>query len=267
MPNRTTNWPNGTPNWVDCCFTDVKAAKNFYGKLFGWDVEFNDDGSYGMCLKNGHPAAALAPNVADEFLGSWTTFFATDDVEGVTERVRQAGGTVVVEPMQIPQMGRTACYRDPEGALFGVWDGLGRIGFEIYNEPGSVVWNDLMTRDLDAAKLFYGKVFDVTFTATSDDYVTISRPGDGAVVAGMHQAANLPADVEANWLVHFAVANRDASVSMVEELDGEVLMSFDTPFGPEALVRGPGDEVFGMLSLTDEATARIEQMESQNSLR
>ena len=26
MPTRDTNWPAGTPNWVDCCFDDVKKA-------------------------------------------------------------------------------------------------------------------------------------------------------------------------------------------------------------------------------------------------
>lgn len=252
MPTRTTNWPAGTPNWVDCCFEDVKAAKNFYGKLFGWDIEFDADEQYGMCLKNGHPAAAITPNMGDEFLGAWSVFFATDDVAGVTERVKAAGGTVVFEPMEIPGLGRTACYRDPEGALFGVWDGIGRVGFEIFNEPGSVAWNDLMTRDLETAKRFYADVFGFTYNDMGGDYVTFTAPGGTQPVGGMHQAEMLPADAPASWLVHFAVASRDASISMVEELDGEVLMSFETPFGPEAVVRGPGNEVFNVIELLNE---------------
>lgn len=255
MPTRSTNWPNGTPNWVDACFDDIKAAKNFYGKLFGWDIEFDADEQYGMCLKNGHPAAAIAPNVSDEFLGTWVTFFATDDVVGTSERVVAAGGTVVFEPMDIPETGRTVCFRDPEGALFGVWDGTGRVGFEIYNEPGSVGWNDLMTRDLARAQEFYGHVFGFTYEPMGEGYVTFKCPSDGQAVGGMHLANELPADAGASWLVHFVVADRDAGISLVEELDGEVLMSFDTPFGPEAVVRGPGGEVFNIIALTESAEA------------
>ena len=251
MATRNVNWPNGTPNWTDCAFADVRAAKDFYGKLFGWDIEFDADDSYGICLKNGHPAAAIAPDVGEEFLGLWTTFFATDDVAGIRERVVSAGGTVVVEPMEIEDSGRTALFRDPEGALFGVWDGTGRVGFEIVNEPGSVAWTDLMTRDLASAQTFYAQVFGFSYQQLSDDYVTFTTPESDRPVGGMHAAAHLPADASAHWLVHFAVADRDSSISMVEELDGEVLMSFDTPFGPEAVVRGPGGEVFNVIALTD----------------
>ena len=37
MPTRTTNWPAGTPNWVDCSFEHMHRAKDFYAKLFGWE--------------------------------------------------------------------------------------------------------------------------------------------------------------------------------------------------------------------------------------
>ena len=41
--------------------------------------------------------------------------------------------------------------------------------------------------------------------------------------------------------------------AIVEELDGEVLMSFDTPFGPEATIRGPEGETFNVIAFSPEA--------------
>ena len=153
----------------------------------------------------------------------------------------------------MPNAGRMAFFLDPEGAAFGVWQGGEHPGLGIFNEPGSVGWNDLMTRDLEGAKSFYGKVFGFSYEEMGTDYVTIKRASDGEVVAGMHLATQLPDDVPANWLTHFVVADRDSTVATVEELDGEVLMSFDTPFGPEATIRGPEGETFNVIAFSPEA--------------
>ena len=160
--------------------------------------------------------------------------------------------------MDVPNTGRMAFFQDPEGAAFGVWQGGEHPGFGIFNEPGSVGWNDLMTRDLEGAKSFYGKVFGFSYEEMGSDYVTIKRASDGEVVAGMHLATQLPDDVPANWLTHFVVADRDSTVAIVEELDGEVLMSFDTPFGPEATIRGPEGETFNVIAFSPEAENEAE---------
>lgn len=260
MPTRDTNWPAGTPNWVDCCFDDVKKAGDFYAKLFGWDVQEGpaEMGGYALCFKHGRSAAAITPRMAPEVPTAWSTFFASDDVDATAEAVRAAGGSVIAEPMGVAGAGRMAFFTDVEGAAFGAWQGGEHHGFGIFNESGSVGWNDLMTRDLEGAKAFYGKVFGFSYDEVGADYVTCKRASDGEVVAGIHLAGHLPDEVPANWLTHFVVADRDSSVAIVEELDGEVLMSFDTPFGPEATIRGPEGEVFNVISYTAEAEEEAE---------
>lgn len=260
MPTRDTNWPAGTPNWVDCYFDDVKRAGSFYGKLFGWDVPDGpaEVGGYSICFKHGRRAAAIAPHMAPDVPIAWSTYFATDDVDATTQAVRDAGGTVVQEPMDIPGAGRAAFFLDAEGAAFGAWQGAENPGFGIFNEPGSVGWNDLMSRDLERAKQFYAAVFGFTYDDMGPDYVTCKRAADGEAVAGLHLAQHLPDEAPASWLTHFVVADRDSSVAIVEELDGEVLMSFDTPFGPEATIRGPEGEIFNVISFTDEAEQEAE---------
>lgn len=260
MPTRDTPWPTGTPNWVDCSFDDLHRAGTFYAKLFGWELHDGGEamGGYRVALKHHHAAAGLAPRMKDEVPSAWSTSFATDDVDATTRAVLDAGGTVLVEPMDIPNTARFAFFQDPEGAVFGAFEADEHIGFGIFNESGSVGWNDLMTRDLEAAKSFYAAVFGFTYEPTGDDYVVCKRASDGEVVAGMHRATQLPDDAPANWLTHFVVADRDSSISIVEELDGEVLASFDTPFGPEATVRGPEGEIFNVISFTPEAEDEAE---------
>lgn len=260
MPTRDSNWPAGTPNWVDCCFDDVERAGGYYAKLFGWDVQEGpaEMGGHSLCFKHGRSAAAITPRMAPDVPSEWSTFFASDDVDATAGAVRAAGGTIVAEPMDIPGSGRTAYFRDPEGARFGAWQGREHHGFGIFNEPGSVGWNDLMTRELDRAQRFYADVFGFTYEAMGDDYVTCKRASDGEVVAGMHRADQLPDDANPTWLTHFVVADRDSAVAIVEEFDGEVLMSFDSPFGPEATIRGPEGEVFNVIAFTPEAEEQAE---------
>lgn len=253
MPTRDTLWPNGTPNWVDCSFDDLHRARDFYGKLFGWETHEGpaEAGGYTMCLKHGRPAAALSPRMSEGSFG-WCTYFATDDVDGTAAHAVDAGGRLLFEPQDVMEAGRFALVADPEGAVFGLWQGRASLGFEIVNEPGAIGWNDLMTRDLGDAKRFYGAVFGYDFSAMGDDYVTFSLTPGGAPVGGMHAAGELPDDAPASWLPHFVVADRDSTVAIVEELDGEVLMSFDTPFGPEATIRGPEGEVFNVIAFVED---------------
>ena len=50
-------------------------------------------------------------------------------------------------------------YLDNDGAAFGVWQGREFAGAGVANEPGSLVWNELMSRDVDGAKVFYRNAF------------------------------------------------------------------------------------------------------------
>ena len=47
--------------------------------------------------------------------------FGTDDVEAAVGRAEFGGGTVSVEPVDIPGCGRAAALRDPDGATFGIY--------------------------------------------------------------------------------------------------------------------------------------------------
>jgi predicted enzyme related to lactoylglutathione lyase len=155
----------GVPCWVDTAQPDPEAALAFYGGLFGWEFEdVMPPGAprrYFMArLRGGDVAAVASPPPGDPGgAPAWNTYVWVDDADRASVAVRDAGGTVLAEPDDVGEWGRMAVFADPAGAAFRVWEARAHRGAAIVNEPGSVNFNDLHTRDVDGAKAFYGAVF------------------------------------------------------------------------------------------------------------
>src|SRR5689334_10852300 len=114
MGTMTTSFPPGAPNWVDLGTTDIPAATEFYGRLFGWTFESSgpDAGGYGMLAKDGQLVAGLGPATDPERGTSWSVYFATADADATTARVEANGGKVIAGPMDVFDQGRLAVYQD-----------------------------------------------------------------------------------------------------------------------------------------------------------
>ena len=67
---------------------------------------------------------------------AWTTYLASDDADETAGKVKAAGGQVLMEPMDVMDVGRMAVAADPGGAVFGVWQARAHTGFGLANEPG-----------------------------------------------------------------------------------------------------------------------------------
>ena len=224
---------------------DPAAAREFYSALFGWDIQDGppEAGGYLMCMLNGRPVTAISPKPKDNpFPNVWSTYLASDDLDKTVATAKEAGGKFMMEPMDVMTAGRLAFGMDPTGAPYGIWQGRDHVGVGIYNEPGTLVWNELMTRDYAGAKAFYGNVFGYTFDEIGQafTYSTIKRAGDGEVVGGFDELdAGTPAEVPSSWAVYFLVESCDASVAKAAELGARVARApSDTPFGRMATLTG-----------------------------
>ena len=248
MPTRDTNWPNGTPCWIDYGAADVEAAKAFYADVLGWTYEGGDDPQYGgymTCQTKGLAAAGMAPQQDPDDPPKWMTYFASDDVDGTAKRITEAGGTLLFEPMDVGPMGRMVIARDPQGHPFGVWQGGQHTGARIYNEPGSLVWNEAAVDDPKAAQEFYSAVFGFTFDEMPDmgGYATFKT--DGGPLGGLsgHQPGS-----PKGWTACFSVADADKAVEAVEKGGGKVTMpAQDTSFGRFAVVEDAWGAPFSVM--------------------
>jgi predicted enzyme related to lactoylglutathione lyase len=254
MPTRDEAWPEGTPCWIDVMVADPTAARQFYSSLFGWDVQdaLPDTGGYLMCLLKGRPVAAIMPRPeGNPFPNVWSTYLAADDLDATAAKAKGAGAEFMMEPMDVMTAGRLAVAMDPVGAPFGMWQAGEHSGVRIYNEPGTLVWNELIARDYEGAKAFYASVFGYTFEEVGEGftYSTIKLSGTGDIVGGLGAFdPDSPPEVASTWGVYFQVEDCDSSVAKAAQLGATVARPpFDTPFGRMATVTGPQGEAFSLI--------------------
>jgi uncharacterized protein len=225
MTERTSYEP-GTPSWVDLATPDIDASARFYGELFGWDLvsagPVEETGGYGMFKLRGKTVAGVGPLMQEGQPQVWSTYVSTDDADAVAARATQAGGAVLVEPMDVMDAGRMAFVVHPAGGAIGVWQPGRTIGAELVNEPGAVGWNELHTRDVDGANAFYSAVFGWTAQPFGDTNYTIFQLGDHAVGGAQPMSDDAPQDAPAFWLTYFEVDDCDAAVAKAQELGGSV---------------------------------------------
>jgi predicted enzyme related to lactoylglutathione lyase len=247
----TDNQPDGTPTWIDLGIPDLERAMDFYRAIFGWDYEVGtpDSGHYTMCLLGGRPVAALMQNAGSDATAFWwNVYLATSDVARTADRITNAGGTIVVPPMDVIDAGRMAIATDPVGAQFGLWQGHQHVGCQVVNEPNSLVRNDLVTAVPDRAREFYAAVFDLTLDRNADmpdlDFTFLRRP-DGHEVGGIF---GLPDAPKSAWATTFEVSDTDATVARAIAAGGSVGDVQDIPYGRTATLTDPFGTEFSVIA-------------------
>jgi predicted enzyme related to lactoylglutathione lyase len=255
MGTRDSNWPQGTPCWVDLGIPDIDRARIFYSAVFGWVIPEGspETGGYTVATLKGSDAAGIGPKMSPaEVPPTWMTYIASDNVDVTADRIKSAGGQLVMEPMDVMTFGRMAVAVDTTGATFGLWQGNSNIGAAIFNEPGALAWNEQMSRDFEAAKAFYADVFGYTYNDLSADgfkYATFKV--DDRDVGGMGEyPADVPGSVPAAWSTYFGTADTDASVAKIIGQGGSTIREpADSPYGRLATVLDDQGAVFSLISL------------------
>ncbi|NOZ54107.1 MAG: VOC family protein [Gammaproteobacteria bacterium] len=115
---------HGVFSWNELMTTDVTAAKAFYSELFGWTLaDMNDAGTdYTMAKIGDQPVAGimLTPPEEKQMPPSWGSYVTVDDVDKRSKQAVALGGSILVEPRDIPTIGRFAVIADPQGAFLSL---------------------------------------------------------------------------------------------------------------------------------------------------
>ena len=159
---------------------------------------------------------------------------------------------VFVEPMDVLDVGRMAVFADPTGAACAIWQPKQHKGAGLVNEPGSLAWNELNTRDTSTAAAFYTDVFgwDPATSQMGDMVYTEWKLGGKTIGGMMTMPAQVPAEVPSHWLAYFAVADCDATVSAATGLGATVMAPpIDIPAGRFSVLLDPAGAVFGVIAL------------------
>jgi uncharacterized protein len=114
---------------VELNSTDVKAAKSFYGALFGWKLEDMPMGGgqfYTMIGVGEGTGGGMLTHPVPGAPSSWLAYVAVDDIHAATEKARKLGATVMREPIEVMGSGWLSIIVDPTGATLGLWKGTGQ---------------------------------------------------------------------------------------------------------------------------------------------
>jgi predicted enzyme related to lactoylglutathione lyase len=264
----------GVPCWIDTSQPDPEAAVDFYGGLFGWDFENvmppESPGEYFIArLRGGDVAAVGSQPEGGPSTAVWNTYIWVDSADETASRVLDAGGRVVTEPLDVMDAGRMGVFADPEGAVFCVWQAGEHKGARIVNEPGSLNFNGLNTRDAEGAQSFYRAVFGWEALALGGGASMWRLPGYGDflekadpelrkrlaeggapegfedVVATLNPIGDDQPQAPPHWSVTFAVDDADATAERAAELGGRVVVPpFDAPWVRMTVIGDPGGATF-----------------------
>jgi predicted enzyme related to lactoylglutathione lyase len=167
------------------------------------------------------------------------------------------------------EAGRMGVFADPEGAVFCAWQAKNHRGAQVVNEPGSLNFNNLHTRDPEGAKDFYGKVLGWTTLELPGGFAMWTLPGYGDhlerdnpairtsmaevgappgfedVVASLAPIGEDQPGIPAHWGVTFAVDDADAVAAKATELGGQVLAPpCDAPWVRMTVIADPQGATF-----------------------
>ncbi|MFE2061173.1 VOC family protein [Streptomyces sp. NPDC059467] len=248
--------PEGTPCWTDAMFSDLEGAKAFYGEVLGWTFgeSSSEYGNYTQAYADGKAVAAVVPPMpGQEGQSQWCLYFASPDAVAAAERIREHGGEVLMEPMQVGEFGTMCLAREPGGAVFGIWQGGVHEGFDATAVPGAYCWAEVFTREPEKTDPFLGALFPYTAKQIEDDNVDFRMfdLGEQTVLGRMRMTDDFPPEVPSYINVYFTVADCDEAVAKATKL-GAVLRfgPMSSPFGRFAALSDPQGANFSVIDIT-----------------
>jgi hypothetical protein len=105
---------------VELNTTDVKKAKDFYGKLFDWKLE-DIPGDYTMIGVGEGTGGGMMKNPIPGAPSFWLSYVLVDDIGAATKKAKSLGAQVMKGVTPVGDFGWLSIITDPTGAPLGLW--------------------------------------------------------------------------------------------------------------------------------------------------
>ena len=109
---------------VELNTTVVAKAKEFYGRLFDWELEdmaMGPSGTYTIIKVGDGTGGGLLKNPMPGVPSFWLAYVLVDDIRAATQKAKSLGATIVKVSIEVPDMGWLSIIEDPTGAALGLW--------------------------------------------------------------------------------------------------------------------------------------------------
>src|SRR5207247_1819898 len=131
----------------------------------------------------------------------WLTYVAVEDVDASAQSGASLGGNVLMPPMDIPNVGRMAVLKDPQGAVFAIFKFGPHVGAaQLGPVSGAFCWNELATTDAKAATNYYTKLFGWTTKPDSGSMPYTEIMNGGIPIGGMLEVQPEWGNVPPHWM-------------------------------------------------------------------
>jgi uncharacterized protein len=215
--------------WYELLTTDMKAAGEFYSKVVGWTVAPFPGAPhpYNMFMRSEHVPAGGVMDIPEgmNFPAHWEMYVGVAKLEDAVAQIERLGGSALGPVVEVPTVGRMRTMKDPQQAVFAVYESAVPQPPEAERQIGEVSWHELMTTDAEAALKFYGEVFGWTPVPPMDmgpmgKYYMFKRSFD---LGGMMNKLPEMAQVPPNWGLYFRIADINAGADRVKANGGTIL--------------------------------------------
>jgi predicted enzyme related to lactoylglutathione lyase len=209
--------------WFELNTKSFDKAIKFYGELFGWKVNKVSMGGpdYHMINNGEIPIGGLTDLEGNH--PHWISYLSVDNVDQTVAKVKKAGGKVVREAMDYPNVGRFALVSDPQGGLLFAFRAEKEDAPDRDTKQGDWYWNELICQEPGKAAKFYADAFGVTpkrMEMPGMEYHVLEA--NGVPRAGIMSAPSK--EVPTSWLPYVRVDKVDEIAKRASKLGGQVMM-------------------------------------------
>jgi len=227
--------------WHDLISTDPDASQAFYSALFGWDIQdvpMEGIGTYRMISAAGEGQGGIEPVAQEGIPSHWLAYVTVDDVDAAATAAKDTGGTIHLEPTDIPNIGRFSIIADPSGAIIAPFRSTNAAQPETEPKPSQFCWDELLSTNAEACGPFYSNLLpwrqeSMTMPTGPDGgeftYHLFKRGSEGDGTKDGAGMLPMPAEagVPSHWLPYILVEDVDASCEKAQSLGATVYKAPD----------------------------------------
>jgi predicted enzyme related to lactoylglutathione lyase len=223
-----TSFKPGEFSWCELATSDQNSAKAFYSKLFGWEIDdqpMGPDQVYTMLkLKGEHVAALYGMDKAQQERGippHWNVYVTVTSADESAAKSKSLGGSLIMEPFDVMDVGRMAIVRDPDGAIINLWQPMKHKGAGILNEPNAFCWYEVYANDTEKAKAFYTGLFGWEIGG-GPEYTEWKLNGQS--IGGMMKIQKEWGEVPPHWMPYVMVSNCNETAEKAKDLGATIMV-------------------------------------------